>query len=89
VGRLEVAEENVIIESGSVFRVETVDVFLGKEKVAEIENFEVTGEKLFRDLVVQRVVGVMPFLEETTDRKANLFGIRFGKNRLRSPGDEQ
>jgi hypothetical protein len=31
----------------------------------------------------------MPFLEETTDRKANLFGIRFGKNRLRSPGDEQ
>ena len=65
-GGLEVAEENVVIERGSVFRVETVDVFLGKEEVAEIENFEVTSEKLSR---FRRSAGggVMAFLEETPD----------------------
>ena len=40
VSGLEVPEEYVVVERRSVFGVEGVDVFLGKEEMAEIENLE-------------------------------------------------
>ena len=71
----EVPEEDGVIERYAVFRGENVDVFLGKKEVAEIKNIEVAGEQFTRDLVVERVVRVMAFLEETPDRESDLFGI--------------
>ena len=79
-GRIQVPEQDIVIERLAVFRGKKVDILLGKKEVAEIKNFEVTGEQFARDLVVQRVVGVVAFLEEAADRKADLLGIRLGED---------
>ena len=74
-GRLEVPEQDIVVECCAVFRGERVDIFLGKKEVAVIKNLEVTGQQFARDLIVQRVVSVVAFFQETTDREPDLFGI--------------
>ena len=68
-GRLEVPEQNVVVESGGVFRREGVDILLGEKEVAEIEGLEVAGEEFARNLVVQRVMRVVALLEEASGRR--------------------
>ena len=89
VGRLEVAEQDIVVERGGVFGGESVDVLLGEKEMAEIEHLEVTGEQLARDLVVQRMMSVVAFLEQTPDGEADLLGIRLRADRLRSQRDDQ
>jgi hypothetical protein len=58
VRRFEISER---ISSSSLVRVflrESVDIFLGKKEMAEIEDLEIPVSKLARNLVAQRVVGV-------------------------------
>ena len=83
VRRLQVPEQNIVVEGGGVFGRETVDVFLGEKEMAEIEHLEITGEQLARDLIVQGVMSVVPFLEEASDREADLFRIRLRQDGLR------
>ena len=87
--RLEVPEEDGVVERGAVFRGEGVDILLGEKEVAEIQDLEVTGEQFARDLVVQRMVSVMAFLEETTDREPDLLGIRLRESGLRGQRDDE
>ena len=46
VGRLQVAEQNIVIERGAVFRGERVDILLGEEKMAEIEKLEIASSEI-------------------------------------------
>ena len=43
VGRFEVPEQDVVIERGAIFRGEGVDIFLGEEEMAEIEQLEIAA----------------------------------------------
>jgi len=73
----------LVVQRGAVFRREGVDVFLGKKEVAEIEDLEVTGEEFARNLVVQRVVGVMAFLQQSANRDANIVQVGLCRKRWR------
>ena len=89
VRRLEVPEQDVVVESGGVFRGESVDILLGEKEMAEIEDLEVAGEQFARNLVVQRMMRVVALLEEASDREADLLGIRLCQNRLHAERDDQ
>jgi hypothetical protein len=86
--RFEIAIEDVVIQRGAVFGSKGVNVFLGEEEMAEIKRFEVTGEKLFRDLIVKRMVCVMPFLKKATDGKRDLLIVGLGEDRLHGERDD-
>jgi hypothetical protein len=45
--------------------------------MAEIEKFEISLEEFLGNLVVQRLMRVMAFLEKTSDGNSDLFGVRF------------
>jgi hypothetical protein len=84
---LEVPQQNIVIERRSIFRRERVNVFLGEEEMAVVEKLDVTGQQFPRNFIVQRMMSVMAFFEETTDGQPDLFGIRFGEKRLRGQRD--
>ena len=58
-----------------------VDILLGEEKMAEIEQLEIGLEEFLRDFVVQRLVRVMAFLEEAADGGGDVSGVRFRLDR--------
>ena len=82
VGRLYVSEKHIVIEGVAIFGRKFVDVFLGEKEMAVIKHLEITGEQFARDLVVQRVMGVVAFFEQPRDRDGDLLGIRFRFDRL-------
>ncbi len=87
VGRLEVPEQDVVVERGGVFRRESVDILLGEKEMAEIEDLEIAGEEFARNLVVQRMMRVVALLEETPDGEPDLLGIRLCQDRLHAERD--
>src|SRR3954454_15460269 len=76
VGWLEIPEKHIVIERRCVFRRQRVDVLLGEKEVAEVEQLQVGLEELFRDFVVERLVGVMSFLEEAANRGSDVSCVR-------------
>jgi hypothetical protein len=52
ISRLEIAEQNVVVDRGAVLRVKRVDILLREEKMAEIEQLEISAKELLRDLVI-------------------------------------
>ncbi len=47
VSRLQRAEKNVACDGVAVFRIELIDIFLGKKQVAEIEHLQVCLKEFF------------------------------------------
>ena len=45
--------------------------------MAEIEKLEISLEKFLRNLVVQRLMGVMAFFQKPPDGNGDLFGVGF------------
>ena len=52
VSRLEVAQQNVVIECGTIFSDHPIDIFLGEKKVTEIQEFQVAAQNFARQVVV-------------------------------------
>ena len=63
-------------------------MLLSEKWVAELKNIEVAGDQVARDFVVQRVGGVMAFLEKAPDREAELLGVGLRAERLRGERDD-
>src|SRR4029077_13632419 len=82
VGWLQIAQKNVIIERGAIFRIECIDIFLREKEMTVIEQLEISLEKLLRQLVVELFLRVMPSLEKPADRDANILCIRLRHDRL-------
>ena len=59
------------------FAVKRVDILLGEEEMAEIEQLEIGPEEFLGDFVVQRLMGVVAFFQEPADRDGDLFGVGF------------
>jgi len=78
--RLQVFEQHIIVKGGRVFRRQHVDVLLREEKVAEIEQLEIGLEEFLRDFVVERLVGVMAFLEEPANGGGDIPRVGFRQN---------
>ena len=81
VGRLQVAQKHIVIEGRAVFRRQHVDILLGEEEMAEIEQLEIGLEELLRNFVVQRLVSVMAFLEEAANGRSDIPCIRLRQER--------
>ena len=52
VSRLEVAQQNVIIERRTIFFGQRIHIFLGEKKVTEIEEIQIAAQNLARQVVV-------------------------------------
>ena len=77
VGGFQVSQQDIVVQRGRVFGGQRVDVLLGEEEMAEIEQLEIGCEKFARDFVVQRLMGVMAFFQEPSDGEADLLRIGF------------
>src|SRR5438046_2338907 len=52
VSRLEVTEQNVVIERSTIFFGYRIDIFLGEKKVTEIQELQIAAQNLARQIVV-------------------------------------
>ena len=75
VGRFQIPEEHIVVERSGVLRRQHVDILLGEEEMAEIEQLEIGAEKFLGNFVVERLMRVMTFFEESSHRYGHLFRI--------------
>ena len=75
VRRFQISEQHVIVQRRRVFRRQHVDVLLGEEEMAKIEQLEVGLEEFLRDFVVERLMGVMTFLEQPPHGRGDIPGV--------------
>ena len=73
VSRFQRAEKNVPRYRVAVFCSERVNVLLRKEEMTEIEQFQITPQEFFRNLLVQLLAGIMAFFQEPADRHGDRF----------------
>jgi hypothetical protein len=57
--------------------------------MAEVEELQIGAEKLLRDLIVQRLMGVMALLKQPPDRNLDLLEIGACLERLERNGKRQ
>ena len=81
VGGLQISQEHIVIQRGGVLRGQHVDILLGEEEMAEIEQLQIGLEEFLGNLVVQGLVGVMAFLQEPANRGGDIPGVRFRMKR--------
>ncbi len=89
VGRFQIAEKNVIAKRVTIFGTERVNILLCKKKMTVVEQLQISLEEFSRHFIVERLMRVMAFLQQPTDRDADLFGIRLRLKRVGCGGTKE
>ena len=79
VGRVELAEPDVVVEFGAVLLLEAVDVLLGEEELVVIERVDVGMQQALGDEVVERMARVVELFERLGHGDGHLAGIGVGR----------
>jgi len=58
VGWFQIAQKNVIVECGAIFRIERIDILLREKEMTVIEQLEISLEKFSRQFVVELLLRV-------------------------------
>ena len=89
VGWFHIAQKNVIVERAAIFCIERIDILQREKEMTVIEQLEISLEKFFRQFIVELLLRVMPFLQKSADRDANILCIRLRQDRLGPHGEDK